>query len=166
MRQHPPLISTCPALNFYHVGNSTKRLFNNAFAFQNMKYKNRHIRDYSSLIALAYAMSIAEYPIIASFIALVSVENTPIAIGYRAVYLIITIIIIFVTLSCRLHFVRGSVWIPIIVFWLLYTACMALDTYFSPIELLQEPLWYWVLSIGSWRKNFLSVVNASLKTKR
>jgi hypothetical protein len=99
------------------------------------------------LLVAVLAGSVIGYPLVAGIPIILQLESRVISVPFRVSLLIASIFCVAQSFSRR-RFYRGTVWVPLAVFWVLYTGRIVLDTVLDPVPLGTPPSDYALFAIG------------------
>jgi hypothetical protein len=98
--------------------------------------------------ATLYALTVAGYPLIATLPIVLGLPSRTVSIPYRAGYFALALFVLAQNIRRnRVYF--GPAWLPLGLFWLLYTFRLASDLVFFPITVKLPPLEYFAWAFGS-----------------
>ena len=102
----------------------------------------------SFLMISVLVLNLSGYPIVASITGLLGLDNRLVAFAFRILLLLGSVALIAAILTNRVRVYRGWVWVPMLVFWLVYLIRLILDTKIVVPPLSRGPNEYWMWAIG------------------
>ena len=102
----------------------------------------------SFLMISVLVLNLSGYPIVASITGLLGLDNRLVALAFRILLLLGSVALIAAILTNRVRVYRGWVWVPMLVFWLVYLIRLILDTKIVVPPLSRGPNEYWMWAIG------------------
>ena len=104
----------------------------------------------SRIYTLLVALSLAGFPLIAGGTTFLGLSSTSYSIAMRAAIIgLSALLLVMAVVGNTIKFVRGTFWLPILVFWFAYLLRIYVDTTSDPGSLSRTTSDYWIWAVGA-----------------